>query len=251
MDTTFSKSKSKKISMITCYDFQTAQIAAKTEVDVLLVGDSLGMVFQGKESTREVTIEQMIYHTECVRRGAPEKIITTDLPLHTSLDPQKAVDASRRLIEAGATNVKIEGNNREILTALAERKIPFVGHAGLLPQSATDYKPKGRGEDRQVVLQQSLDIQEFGASMIVLECIPEELAKEITQRLEIPTIGIGAGRFCDGQVLVINDLLGLGRKVPKFVKKYANLEEIIYNAINNYILEIEKGVFPGQENIYK
>lgn len=240
-----------KISMLTCYDFQTANIASRTDIDVLLVGDSLGNVFQGKSSTRDVKIEEMIYHTECVRRGAPNKYIISDLPLHVSLCPRKAVKASKQLLKAGADSVKIEGNNKKILSALAKNKIDFVGHAGLLPQTAENYKPKGYGSEREIIIQQALDIQNDGAKMIVLESISKELAKTITETLTIPTIGIGAGLDCDGQVLVINDMLGLGEKVPKFVKRFTNLEEVIYNAITTYVEEVNKGLFPSEEYTYK
>lgn len=257
----FSAKKNKsKISMITCYDYSTAVILNKTEIDSILVGDSLGTVFQGNDSTLPVTMDEMIYHTKAVRKGAPDKFLIFDMPyLSYHISIEDAIrNAGRALKEAGAEAVKIEGGEEMIdkISAMLGAKIPVMGHLGLTPQSVNlfgGYKVQGNSlEVAKRLINDSLLLEKAGVFAIVLEGIPEKLAEIITKKLSIPTIGIGAGRYVDGQVLVINDMLGMFEDfTPKFVKKFANLSENIKNGIESYIKEVNEGIFPAEEHVYK
>jgi len=257
----FSSKKNKsKISMITCYDYSTAVILNKTEIDSILVGDSLGMVFQGNDNTLPVTMDEMIYHTKAVRKGAPDKFLILDMPfLSYHINVEDAVrNAGKALKEAGAEAVKIEGGEEMIdkIKAMINAKIPVMGHLGLTPQSVNlfgGYKVQGNSLDAaKKFINDALLLEETGVFAIVLEGMPEKLAEIITKKLKIPTIGIGAGRYVDGQILVINDLLGMfDNLVPKFVKKYANLGADIKKGIETYIKEVNEGIFPAEEHVYK
>jgi 3-methyl-2-oxobutanoate hydroxymethyltransferase len=246
--------------MITCYDHAFARIIEQTDIDVILVGDSLGNVIAGYTSTIPVTVDQMIYHTEIVRRGAPAKFLVIDMPFMSyqiSLE-ESLRNAGRMMKETGANAVKLEGGEdfRHIVQALVRASIPVMGHIGLTPQSVHKlggYSVQGREEDkRKQLIKDAKILQEAGAFSIVLEKVPESLAQEITASLSIPTIGIGAGRYCDGQVLVINDLLGIDESfAPKFLKKYANVFEISKNAIQEYDREVKEKKFPDENHVYK
>ena len=248
------------ISMITCYDHAFARIIDQTGIDVILVGDSLGNVIAGYSSTIPVTIDQMIYHTEIVRRGAPTKFLVIDMPFmsyHVSLEDSLR-NAGRMMKETGANAVKLEGGEdfRHIVNALVKASIPVMGHIGLTPQSVHKlggYTVQGREEDkRKTMIQDAKILEEAGAFSIVLEMVPESLAQEISESLSIPTIGIGAGRYCDGQVLVINDLLGINESfTPKFLKKYANVFEISKNALQEYDREVKNKKFPDEKHVYQ
>jgi 3-methyl-2-oxobutanoate hydroxymethyltransferase len=248
------------VSMITCYDHAFARIIEQTDIDVILVGDSLGNVIAGYTSTIPVTVDQMIYHTEIVRRGAPAKFLVIDMPFMSyqiSLE-ESLRNAGRMMKETGANAVKLEGGEdfRHIVQALVRASIPVMGHIGLTPQSVHKlggYSVQGREEDkRKQLIKDAKILQEAGAFSIVLEKVPESLAQEITASLSIPTIGIGAGRYCDGQVLVINDLLGIDESfAPKFLKKYANVFEISKNAIQEYDREVKEKKFPDENHVYK
>jgi len=240
------------IVMLTAYDHTMASILASAGLDVILVGDSLGNVVQGKGSTREVTMDQMCYHTEMVVRGAGDVLVIADLPRDSYRTPKEAVANARRLVDCGAGVVKYEGSFPEILKALRENNIEVMGHVGLLPQTAEKYTVQGKDEESASRLKrETREIAEGGACSFVIECVPEELAAELTSSVSIPSIGIGAGNRCSGQVLVLNDLLGLRNTFqPKFVKQYADLDHIIKSAVMGYAQDVRKGIFPGFEHSY-
>lgn len=258
----FAKSKKEKkpISMVTCYDYGFARLVEQTDIDVILIGDSLGNAIAGYESTIPVTVDQMIYHTEIVKRGAPSKFIVCDLPFmsyHVSIEDSLR-NSGRIMKETGCNAVKLEGGEDfvPVVKALVKASIPVMGHLGLTPQSVHKlggYTVQGRDEDkRKIMIRDAKMLEEAGAFSLVLEMVPEELAKEITESISIPTIGIGGGRYCDGQVLVINDLLGMNESfTPKFLKKYADLSSIVRNALNEYNSEVKSGTFPAENNVFK
>ena len=254
------KAEGRKITMLTAYDFPTAQIVDEAGIDIALVGDSLGMVVQGIDSTLPVTMDEMIYHTRMVSRAVKTALVVGDMPF---LSYQAGVDeavrnAGRFLKEAGAEAVKLEGGTAVAGTirAIVAAGIPVMGHIGLTPQhvhALGGFKVQGRDEaSREKVLADARAVQESGAFSVVLEALPAPLAKEIGGMLSIPTIGIGAGPHCDGQVLVIHDLLGLfDRFTPKFVKRYANLKEQAVNAVKQFKQDVEDGGFPSEEHSFK
>ncbi|HDP81067.1 MAG TPA: 3-methyl-2-oxobutanoate hydroxymethyltransferase [Spirochaetes bacterium] len=258
----FAKAKAEKapISMVTCYDFAFARIIEQTDIDVILVGDSVGMAFGGLGTTLPVTVDQMIYHSSIVRRGAPGMFIVCDLPFmsyHVSVE-ETLRNCGRIMKETGANAVKLEGGRDfvPVVQALTRASIPVMGHLGLTPQSVHKlggYTVQGREEEkRMIMLEDARMLQEAGAFSLVLEMVPEGLAKEITDTLKIPTIGIGAGKHCDGQVLVINDLLGVDERFnPKFLKKYANLGRVVKKALKQYSFEVKEGKFPDEEHSFK
>lgn len=242
-----------KITMLTAYDYPTAKIVDEAGCDMILVGDSLGNVVLGYENTTHVTLEDMLHHTKAVARGAKNPLIVADMPfLSCHLGVYKAVENAGRLISEGnAEAVKIEGGREvaEAVKAICAAGIPVMGHLGLTPQSVNQFGGFGvRAKEEAEALRLIEDahiIEEAGAFAITLECIPHDLAKKVTSQLSIPTIGIGAGGGCDGQVLVIHDMLGLsGGHVPSFVKKYADLAADAEAGIRKYIDEVKEGVFP-------
>jgi 3-methyl-2-oxobutanoate hydroxymethyltransferase len=248
-----------KITCLTAYDYPTARLLDEAGVDVLLVGDSLAMVVLGYESTLPVTLEEMLHHTRAVRRGTRRALLVADMPYGSYHDdPIEAVRHAVRFVkEAGAEAVKIEGGERrmDLITRLVEAEIPVMGHIGLTPQSVNafgGFRVQGRTEEAgEQLLRDARAVEAAGAFAIVLESIPRELAARITAELHIPTIGIGAGPDCDGQVLVINDLLGLsfGHK-PKFARRYADVGEIISRAAAEYCRDVQQGRFPLDEESY-
>ncbi len=248
-----------KIVMVTAYDAPTARIVDKSGVDIVLVGDSVGNVIQGLSNTLPVTVDEMIYHTKIVSRGIQNAHLCADMPFMSfqSSKEDAVKNAGRFIKEAGAESVKLEVTNDFIDTIREIRKagIPVMGHIGLRPQSFHDmggYKLQGRekGEGAEL-LALAKKIEDAGAFSLVLESIPQKLAKKITRSIKIPTIGIGAGPDCDGQVLVINDLVGLSEEpLPKFVKKYAEVRETMKEATKDYVDEVKKGVFPSSEHSY-
>ena len=253
------KEKGEKITMLTAYDYSTAAVLDEAGVDIILVGDSLGMVILGYDSTLPVTMEDMIHHTKAVSRAARRAMVIGDMPFMSyQVSIEDAVrNAGRLLQEAGAHGVKLEGGREvaEITRRITSAGIPVIGHLGLTPQSVHKfggYKVQGR-EDAAAnrILEDSRILEEAGAFSIVLECVPAGLAQQITNLLKIPTIGIGAGVYCDGQVLVINDMLGMFEKfTPKFVKKYAGLNTSMKEAVRQYLHEVKEGVFPGKEHSF-
>ncbi len=244
--------KGNGISMLTAYDSMTASIIDEAGIDIILVGDSLGNVFQGKDSTKFVSMEDMIYHTRSVKNGVSNAHILVDLPYQSYENKSQALFNSKMLVENGADSVKLEGYQKGLIRYLVDNDISVCGHVGLLPQTAIEFKVQGKDlETRSTILEQAKLIEEEGASMIVVECVPASLGKEITENLSIPVIGIGAGSNCDGQVLVINDMLGINTKCAKFVRQYADLNKIIKEATKNYIEDVKSGKFPNINESYK
>tara|TARA_B100001123_G_scaffold451260_1_gene629218 strand:+ start:4324 stop:5172 length:849 start_codon:yes stop_codon:yes gene_type:complete len=252
------KRHGEKIPMLTAYDYPTARILDDAKIPLLLVGDSLGNVVLGYETTVPVTLEDMIHHTKAVARGAKTPHVIGDMPFltyQTSI-PDALRNAGRFMQEAGANSVKLEGGAvmAETVNALVERGIPVMGHLGLTPQSVNQIGLRAQGrtiDAAQKLLEDAVILQDAGAYAVVLEAVPATLAKMITERLSIPTIGIGAGPDCDGQVQVISDMLGLFTDfVPKHVKQYAHLAESMRDAINNYMVDVAEGSFPTLEHSF-
>ena len=252
------KSQGEKISCVTAYDASFSAQAADSGVDILLVGDSLGMVVQGHDSTLPVTLDDMIYHAKMVRRGAPNHLIILDLPFMTYATPAAALDNAARLMREGRGQmVKLEGGAwlLETIQSLTERGIPVCGHLGLTPQSVHQlggYRMQGRSEnDAQRILDDALALEKAGASLVVLECVPTELAKRISSTLKIPTIGIGAGVDCDGQVLVLYDMLGITKgKSPSFSKNFLIGQDSIQTALQNFVAAVKNKTFPDLEHSF-
>lgn len=249
--------RQEKISMLTSYDYSTAAMVDAAGIDMILVGDSLGMVVLGYENTLAVTMDDMIHHTKAVARATSKSMVVGDMPfLSYHISPQEAVrNAGRFIQEAGAQAIKLEGGVERIDTvkAILDAQIPVMGHIGLTPQSVNQlggFKVQGKDLDgAKKLIEDARAMEAAGVFAIVLECVPTQLAKKITEEVSIPTIGIGAGPYCDGQVLVINDMLGMFKgHIPKFVKKYANLEPLIMEALQAYKQEVEQGLFPAAEH---
>lgn len=249
----------KKISMVTAYDALTAALVDDAGIPAILVGDSLGMTVLGYETTLPVSMDEMVHHTAAVARGTRNALIIADMPF-MSYQPSKAMaleNAGRFLKESHADAVKIEGGaiRAELIESLVKNGIPVLGHIGLTPQSIKEmggYKVQGKtSEQARELMDDAMAIEQAGAFALVLECVPAPLGEMISKALTIPTIGIGAGGGCDGQVLVFTDLLGIsGKPVPKFVKHYAHLHAQIVEALNTYKSEVESGAFPADENTY-
>ena len=244
-----------KISMLTAYDSTMSALLNRCGVETILIGDSLGNVIQGHTSTTPVTVEQVAYHTECVARANTHAFVITDLPFASYGDPVQALDSAATLMRAGADMVKLEGGDWqiEIIQYLVERSVPVCAHLGLLPQSVHvlgGYKVQGKSKDAaSLMLEQAIACEQAGAQMIVLEAIPSSLGKKITEALSIPTIGIGAGPDCSGQVLVLQDMLGISPgKPPKFVKNFMEGHHSIEAAVKAYVREVKSGKFPGAEH---
>lgn len=247
------KKGTEKIAALTAYDYPTAKLVDEAGLDFILVGDSLGVVVLGYENPLPVTMEEMLHHTRAVARGAGETLVIGDMPANTYNTPSVALGNARRFLEAGAHGVKIEGLKTDVVKALVKEDIPVMSHLGLTPQTIQEYRVQGRDEEEgRRILKEAIALEKAGAFSIVLECIPESLGEKITKRISIPTIGIGAGRYCDGQILVINDLLGLfDRYVPKFARQYVNLRRDIREALVKYRRDVKEGGFPGEKNVYR
>jgi 3-methyl-2-oxobutanoate hydroxymethyltransferase len=244
-----------KISMLTAYDSTMSALLNRCGVETILIGDSLGNVIQGHSSTTPVTVEQVAYHTECVARANSHAFIIADLPFASYGDPVQALDSAAELMRAGADMVKLEGGDWQIdiIQYLVERSVPVCAHLGLLPQSVHllgGYKVQGKSKDAaSLMLEQAIACEQAGAQMIVLEAIPSSLGRLITESLSIPTIGIGAGADCSGQVLVLQDMLGISPgKPPKFVKNFLDGHASIEAAVKAYVREVKSGKFPGPEH---
>jgi 3-methyl-2-oxobutanoate hydroxymethyltransferase len=253
------KAEGKKISMLTAYDSSMARLLSSCEVDILLVGDSLGMVMLGYDSTVPVTMEEMLHHAKAVRRGAPDTFIIGDMPFganHTG-ERDAVKNGIRFLKEAGCDAVKLEGGLEMcgVVRALVNAGVPVMAHIGLTPQTASQlggYKLQGKGlDDARRLLAEAKGLEESGAFGLLVECIPDGLAQVISETITIPTVGIGAGVHCDGQVLVTHDLLGMFDKfTPKFVKKYADLSPVIKESIQQYNTEVKTGSYPSSEHSF-
>lgn len=259
---TFKKAKEEKqkITMLTAYDYSFAKLMDEAGINSILVGDSVGMVCLGYEDTLPVTMEDMIHHTKAVARGAKNALVVADMPFmsyQTSVY-DAVVNAGRLIKEGGAQAVKLEGGFEvtEQIKAIVDASIPVVAHIGLTPQSVNTFggfKVQGKSEAAaQKLLDEARAVEKAGAFAVVMECVPAKLAAKITEELSIPTIGIGAGAGCDGQVLVYQDMLGLFNDfTPKFVKQFANVGEIVKGAFEGYIREVQEGTFPAQEHTFK
>lgn len=253
------KRDGRRLVMLTCYDAGFARALETGGVDLVLVGDSLGMVVQGHDSTLPVTVEQVAYHTACVARGLSKALLIADLPFQADASPQIALEASTRLLQAGAAMVKLEGagHKLEVIRYLVEREIPVCAHLGLTPQSVLrlgGYKVQGRDEIAARKLREDARaVEEAGASLLVLECVPSALAADITAAAGIATIGIGAGARCDGQVLVLHDLLGVdsGHRRPKFVKDFLVEGGSIAGAVEAFAAAVREGRFPDAAHSYE
>jgi 3-methyl-2-oxobutanoate hydroxymethyltransferase len=254
------KAENRKIVMVTAYDYTMARLADAAEVDMVLVGDSLGMVIQGLEDTLAVTLDEMIYHARCVSRGLKHAHLTVDMPFMSyQVSPAQALAAAGRVIkESGGQSVKFEGGERTApaIRAVVEAGIPVVGHVGLTPQSVHaigGFRVQGRSQDAaEAILRDAHSVEDAGAFCVVLEAIPEDVAAQVTEELDIPTIGIGAGSSVGGQVLVCNDLIGLDASFkPRFVKRYAELEGIVIEAFRSYAAEVRQGQFPTEEHSFR
>jgi 3-methyl-2-oxobutanoate hydroxymethyltransferase len=253
------KIERQKISMITCYDYSFAKLVSSSDIDAILVGDSLAQVMHGHSTTLNASTELMALHTKAVVAGAANKFIVSDMPfLSTRKGLKTSMDQVEKLMKAGANAIKIEGaeGHLELIRHIVESGVPVMGHLGLTPQSIHQLggaRIQGKKEEAaEKILNDSLQLQEYGCFSLVLECIPSRLAEKITQNLSIPTIGIGAGPETDGQILVLQDLLGMNKNFnPKFLKKYADGFTIITEAFNTYNLETKKGKFPTTENSYE
>ena len=253
------KAEGRKIAVLTAYDASFSRLAEVAGVDVILVGDSLGMVVQGQESTLPVTVEDMVYHTAMVKRGCHRPLIVADMPFMSHGTPRQALDNAGRLMkEGGAHMVKLEGGHAQVETVrhLTQRAVPVCAHLGLMPQSIHQlggYKVQGRdSKSAERILADAHELQEAGAQMLVLECVPELLAREISLALAIPVIGIGAGRGCDGQVLVLHDMLGITPgKAPRFSHDFMAGAASIEEAIRAYVDAVHDGSFPAEEHCFK
>jgi len=253
------KERGEKISWITAYDYPTAQFAEAAGMEMLLVGDSLGMCVYGYSSTVPVTMDQCIVHCEAVRRGAPNTFVMGDMPFmsYQTSDQEAVRSAGRFLKEAGVDAVKLEGGIRVIgrIKAILDAGIVVCGHIGLTPQSSGQlggHKAQGRTvESARLLIEDALAIEEAGAQLLLLEAVPPEVAGFITNRLSIPVLSIGAGPDCDGQLLIVSDAIGQFQAfTPKFVKKYANVADVVTNALAEYVKEVKSGGFPTDEHCY-
>ena len=250
------KSEGRKIKGLTAYDFPTGRLVDEAGVDFILVGDSLGTVVQGRDNTLRVTLDQAIYHAEMVARAAKRALVVGDLPFmsyHVS-HRQAVRSAGRMLKETNCQAVKLEGGQKKASTirAIVDAEIPVIGHIGLTPQSVQRLGGFKVQRDAESLLADAVAVAEAGAFAIVLECIPNEVARQITERIPIPTIGIGAGAACDGQILVVHDMLGLFDAFrPKFVRRYAELGIEIRSAVSRYVNDVDSGDFPNEKESFR
>lgn len=252
------KQQGRKFASVTAYDASFAQLFEQQNMPVLLVGDSLGMVLQGKSDTLPVSVEDIAYHTRCVRAGSPNALLMADMPFMSYSTPEQACDNAAELMRAGANMVKLEGGAwlADTVEKLTERAVPVCAHLGLTPQSVNifgGYKIQGRDADHaEQMVKDALMLQKAGAQIILLECVPAGLAKRITQAVEVPVIGIGAGNVTDGQILVMHDMFGISANyIPRFSKNYLAETGEMRAAVTKYLEEVEAGVFPGPEHTFE
>ncbi|MCW7546895.1 3-methyl-2-oxobutanoate hydroxymethyltransferase [Photorhabdus sp. P32] len=250
------KKEKRKFATITAYDASFAHLFAEQGIDVMLVGDSLGMTVQGADTTIPVTVEDTVYHTRCVRTGAPYTFIIADMPFMSYATPEQSCENAAKLMRAGANMVKLEGGSwlYDTISMLTERSVPVCAHLGLTPQSVHilgGYRVQGRDEESaNQLIKDAITLEKAGIQLLVLECVPVDLAKRITDELQIPVIGIGAGNVTDGQVLVMHDVLGITVSPPKFVKNFLEEAGNIRDAIRLYKEQVESGVYPGKEHSF-
>lgn len=246
------KAEKSRIVVMTCYDYPTAQLQDAAGVDVIFVGDSVGQNVLGYAGPQDVTMADMLHHTRAVKRGVKDALLMVDLPYGSYQTPEMAVENGSLLVDAGAEVVKLEGGRevRDQVVALVDAGIDVVGHVGYTPQTRIGERPLygARADEAILVLEDALALEAAGALGVVLECIPERVAEVVTEHLFIPTIGIGAGRVCDGQVLVVNDLLGVYEESFRFVKQYANVRNVMQDAFAAYCKDVRGGAFPAEEH---
>ena len=254
------KNNNEKITMLTAYDYSTAQVLEQAEIDGILVGDSLAMVALGHENTYNITIDEMLIFVKAVARGAKNSFIIGDMPFMSyNLSVEQGLENASKMIKAGASGVKLEGCNDHILTLIkrcVESGIPVLGHLGFTPQlmnTIGGHKIQGKTSEKiEEILKSAKKLEEAGCFAVVLELMPEESAKYITENLNVPTIGIGAGRYCSGQIVVTDDILGKFTDfAPKFVKKYADLHNTVKNAVEEYITEVKNELFPSEKESFE
>jgi len=251
------KENGQKITCLTAYDASMAKLIDSMGIDIILIGDSLGMVIQGSENTRSVSMSDMLYHTEIVAKSCNQALVIADMPFHSYDNAQTALTNAKELINNGANMVKIEGGieNTDAVKALVSNNINVCGHLGLQPQlvvDSSDYKVQGRDEDSaKSIIDNAKLLETLGVSILVLECVPSNLARKLSEELIIPTIGIGAGGDCDGQVLVSYDMLGISiGKQPRFVRNFMNSEGTVPLAVSAFIREVQEGTFPSKSESY-
>ena len=256
-DLNFYKEKGEKITCLTAYDASIAKLIDDCGVDVVLIGDSLGMVIQGYKNTRSVTMQDMLYHTEIVANSCHQALVIADMPFQSYDSGESALINAQNLVNAGADMVKIEGGqeHEEVFRVLSSNNINICGHLGLQPRKVTEsseYKIQGKDENSaELILSDALLLESLGISSLVLECIQSALAKEVSSKINIPTIGIGAGKDCDGQVLVSYDMLGITQgKLPRFVRNFVSTEGTIPLAISAFVKEVKAGTFPSTSESY-
>jgi len=256
-DLNFYKEQGEKITCLTAYDASIAKLIDECGVDVVLIGDSLGMVIQGYKNTRSVTMQDMLYHTEIVANSCQQALVIADMPFQSYDSSELALTNAQNLVNAGADMVKIEGGqeHEEVFRVLSSNNINICGHLGFQPQMVTEsseYKIQGKDKNSaELILNDALLLESLGISSLVLECIPSALAKEVSSKLNIPTIGIGAGKDCDGQVLVCYDMLGITQgKLPRFVRNFVSSEGTIPLAISAFVKEVKAGTFPSTSESY-
>jgi 3-methyl-2-oxobutanoate hydroxymethyltransferase len=249
------KQEGRKFASVTAYDASFAQLFEEQDMPVLLVGDSLGMVLQGRTDTLPVTVEDIAYHTACVRAGSPNSLLMSDMPFMSCTTPEQACANAAKIMQAGANMVKVEGGEWLVDTVkmLTDRAVPVCAHLGLTPQSVNifgGYRIQGREQEQgEQMLKDALALQNAGAQVVVLECVPAALAQTITEALDIPVIGIGAGNATDGQILVMHDMFGISANyMPKFSKNFLAETGDIRKAVANYIEQVESGAFPGSKH---
>jgi len=253
------KEKSKKFACLTAYESTMASVISRSGVEIILVGDSLGMVIQGHDSTLPVTMDQLIYHLECVVNGNRGSHIMADMPFMSYSTDDLGLENAKKLMQAGANSIKIEGGQwiAKMAQVLSDRGIPVCAHMGLTPQTINrlgGHKVQGRDPlQKEKILNEAILLQASGASMLLLECVPGDLAKQITNELNIPVIGIGAGIHTDGQIMVVHDLLGISclEKPPKFVKNFMKESSSIEDAIQNYVRDVKDLKFPSEKHTFK
>ena len=249
------KKKGKEpITCLTAYSKTIAEILDK-HCDIILVGDSVSMVLYGMKTTRDIKIEQMILHGKAVKQSSKRSLVVFDMPYKTYFNKVTAYKNAKKIIKMTKCDaVKLEGGEKiaNIIKYLTSKKIPVMGHVGLLPQTSSNFKLKGKNKlERKKIIKDALAVSNAGAFAIVIECVVESLAKEITNKISIPTIGIGASQHCDGQVLVLDDMIGLSNFRPRFVKKYSNIRTIIEKSVKNYCEDVKQKKFPSSQHVYK
>lgn len=244
------KKNKQKIIALTCYDYTTALLQDKAGIDVIFVGDSVGTNVLGYEDETQVTMDDIVHHLKAVRRGVKESFILADLPHMSYQTPEQALENSKRLISHGADCVKLEGLQEDVVKCLIEHKIPVCGHLGLQPQTHQKKAVQGKTFDQaKEIITAAKRLETLGVFMLVLELIPEELGQVLSQKLNIPTIGIGSGRYTDGQVLIVNDILGITPRKFRLAKKYQDFQTLTVDAIEKYSRDIEDNIFPAEENL--